>query len=64
MAAAMDTDENAQQGPQGRLVITKMVLNNFKSYQGERSVGPFHKVLPLEMPYLVVVFVNTAALPP
>lgn len=26
-----------------RLFITKMVLENFKSYGGEREVGPFHK---------------------
>ncbi|KAG0183387.1 hypothetical protein DFQ29_005763 [Apophysomyces sp. BC1021] len=26
-----------------RLVITKMVLNNFKSYAGRQVIGPFHK---------------------
>jgi structural maintenance of chromosome 4 len=29
--------------PPPRLFITKMVLENFKSYGGEREVGPFHK---------------------
>ena len=27
-----------------RLVIHKMVLNNFKSYAGKIEIGPFHKV--------------------
>lgn len=26
-----------------RLVMQKMVLSNFKSYQGEITIGPFHK---------------------
>jgi len=29
-------------GPKKRLVITHLVMNNFKSYAGERMVGPFH----------------------
>lgn len=29
-----------------RLVISKMVLRNFKSYAGTVEIGPFHKVLP------------------
>ena len=29
-------------GPKPRLVITHLVLTNFKSYAGERMVGPFH----------------------
>lgn len=32
------------QGPKSRLVIHKMVLNNFKSYAGRQVIGPFHKV--------------------
>ena len=35
----IDLDE----GPAQRLIITKLVLNNFKSYAGERVIGPFHK---------------------
>lgn len=27
-----------------RLVMKKMVLNNFKSYAGRQVIGPFHKV--------------------
>lgn len=44
MAEAMETAENGGGGQQGRLVIEKMVLHNFKSYAGTRVVGPFHKV--------------------
>lgn len=29
-------------GPKPRLVITHLLLTNFKSYAGERMVGPFH----------------------
>ncbi|RDW72296.1 condensin subunit SMC4 [Aspergillus mulundensis] len=29
-------------GPQSRLMITTLVLNNFKSYAGKQIVGPFH----------------------
>ncbi|KAJ1969692.1 Structural maintenance of chromosomes protein 4 [Dispira parvispora] len=29
--------------PETRLIITRMVLNNFKSYAGQQIVGPFHK---------------------
>lgn len=29
-----------------RLVITKMVLENFKSYAGVCEIGPLHKVRP------------------
>lgn len=35
---------DASEGPQRRLIITEMVLENFKSYAGEQRVGPFHKV--------------------
>ncbi len=28
-----------------RLIITKMVLENFKSYAGINEIGPFHKVI-------------------
>ena len=34
----------ADAGPKKRLVIKKMVLENFKSYAGAQHVGPFHKV--------------------
>lgn len=29
--------------PKQRLIITKMVLENFKSYGGIQEIGPFHK---------------------
>jgi hypothetical protein len=32
------------QTPSTRLIISKMVLKNFKSYAGIQEVGPFHKV--------------------
>lgn len=40
----METNENGQAGLEGRLVIERMVLTNFKSYAGEKVIGPFHKV--------------------
>ena len=30
-------------GPESRLMIKKMVLENFKSYAGIKEIGPFHK---------------------
>ena len=27
-----------------RMIINKMILNNFKSYFGKQEIGPFHKV--------------------
>lgn len=35
----------ASQEKRPRLVISKMVLHNFKSYAGTVEIGPFHKVL-------------------
>ena len=35
------------QGPRRRIVITQLILNNFKSYAGRQVIGPFHTVLPL-----------------
>lgn len=34
-----------QEGPRNRIVITHLVLNNFKSYAGRQFIGPFHTVL-------------------
>lgn len=28
----------------GRLIIEKIVVDNFKSYAGRQEIGPFHKV--------------------
>ena len=41
----MASDELALQVAEPRrLVISEMVLENFKSYAGVQRVGPFHKV--------------------
>eukprot|EP00578_Thalassiosira_sp_NH16_P013877 CAMPEP_0181124522 /NCGR_PEP_ID=MMETSP1071-20121207/26531_1 /TAXON_ID=35127 /ORGANISM="Thalassiosira sp., Strain NH16" /LENGTH=1385 /DNA_ID=CAMNT_0023209843 /DNA_START=14 /DNA_END=4171 /DNA_ORIENTATION=- len=37
-----DVVEEAERPPP-RLMITKMVLENFKSYAGKKTIGPFHK---------------------
>jgi len=31
--------------PEARLMISKIVCENFKSYAGIKELGPFHKVL-------------------
>lgn len=59
--AAAPTDA----GPKKRLVIKKMVLENFKSYAGAQHVGPFHKVrflLTSSSSFVVVVCVVATAL--
>jgi structural maintenance of chromosome 4 len=38
----MDSSPNKNAKP--RLIITEMILDNFKSYAGPQRVGPFHKV--------------------
>jgi structural maintenance of chromosome 4 len=37
------TRPNLNPSPPPRLIITKMVLENFKSYAGIKTIGPFHK---------------------
>ena len=39
----MAHDDVNPDAPKKRLVIKKMVLENFKSYAGAQHVGPFHK---------------------
>lgn len=39
-----------------RLVITKMVLNNFKSYAGRQVIGPFHKVHPCSSLFISIFY--------
>jgi len=34
---------SAASAPRSRLMILKMVLENFKSYGGVKEIGPFHK---------------------
>src|SRR5690606_14625491 len=38
-------------GPVPRLMITHMELENFKSYAGKISIGPFHKVRRYHHPF-------------
>lgn len=42
MSSPQATGDGGKAPP--RLMITKMVLENFKSYAGIQEVGPFHKV--------------------
>jgi structural maintenance of chromosome 4 len=35
---------SVQEGPRNRIVITHLVLDNFKSYAGRQLIGPFHTV--------------------
>lgn len=39
-----ESDEGNIKKNQPRLVMKKMVLNDFKSYAGRQVIGPFHKV--------------------
>jgi structural maintenance of chromosome 4 len=39
-------DAAIAEGPRNRIVITHLVLNNFKSYAGRQVIGPFHTVYP------------------
>ena len=36
--------QNPPEERKPRMVINKMILNNFKSYFGRQEIGPFHKV--------------------
>ena len=51
MAGHMESPDEQQR----RLIITDMVLENFKSYAGEQRVGPFHKVSSLFLPLLCFI---------
>ena len=37
-------ENSVAEGPRNRIVITHLVLNNFKSYAGRQIIGPFHTV--------------------
>jgi structural maintenance of chromosome 4 len=56
--ARLTAMENAsvQQGPRNRIVITHLVLDNFKSYAGRQLIGPFHTVSPFALRLTIVVF--------
>ena len=43
-AAAPSQQQQAPNLPPPRLIISEIVLENFKSYAGVQRVGPFHKV--------------------
>lgn len=43
-AVPLALDEQQRAGPTTRLIITHIVVENFKSYSGRHVVGPFHKV--------------------
>ena len=44
LAAAAAAEEEKDTEPKPRIVITHLVLMNFKSYAGRQEVGPFHSV--------------------
>ena len=41
---AMNTERPTTEADTARLMITKIVNENFKSYAGIQELGPFHKV--------------------
>lgn len=41
------------EGPKNRIVITHLVLYNFKSYAGRQVIGPFHTVYNLRPPVFI-----------
>ena len=48
-------------GQAPRLVISEMVLENFKSYAGAQRVGPFHKVLCPAMHFGLLLWLLAAS---
>lgn len=56
---AMDA-HSVEEGPRNRIVITHLVLNNFKSYAGRQVIGPFHTVCSFRAcgTHEIVIFVN------
>lgn len=42
--AAMEEEQQQERSTESRLIITKIVNENFKSYAGKQELGPFHKV--------------------
>ena len=45
-----DTQAEAPQAPIRRMIIQRIVQENFKSYAGRVEIGPFHKVGPASDP--------------
>ena len=52
----MDTEPTAAETNPARLMITKIVNENFKSYAGIQELGPFHKVS--ESKYLTLIYIH------
>jgi len=44
-----DTQAEAPQAPIRRMIIQRIVQENFKSYAGRVEIGPFHKVAPARL---------------
>jgi hypothetical protein len=43
LRVAMDASQEREDGRVPRLMIARLVLENFKSYAGRKEIGPFHK---------------------
>jgi len=54
LASASEVSEEA--GPKNRIVITHLVLNDFKSYAGRQVIGPFHTVHRNLSCWVLIVF--------
>ena len=57
VARLIATENAVVQGPRNRIVITHLVLNNFKSYAGRQIIGPFHTVPSLSLWTLLTITV-------
>ena len=54
---ASPVKQTSQAAPLTRLIVTQIVVENFKSYAGRHTIGPFHKVihhLISLLPHLVI----------
>lgn len=47
---SLDKKNSETEPNKPRLIITQMVLENFKSYAGRQVIGPFHRVSLLFFP--------------
>lgn len=59
MNSPQATGNDDTTGRPTRLMITKMVLENFKSYAGIQEVGPFHKVMISSSPLITTTLAHT-----
>ena len=44
-ASSSQPEDCGEEGTEPRLMISKIVCENFKSYAGTKELGPFHKVI-------------------